>query len=43
MSLDPTALDMILNDLGSSWCAATVVMPSTDKGTPGAPNASCAP
>jgi hypothetical protein len=43
MSLDSAALNTVLNDLGTSWCAATDVMPSTDLGTPGAPNPSCAP
>ena len=42
MNLDPAAFDMDQNDLGANWCeTATEQIPSTDYGTPGAPNETC--
>jgi hypothetical protein len=44
MSLDPLALDSVLNDLVASWCVSFSAPygPGQDQGTPGFPNPSCA-
>lgn len=39
--LDPGKLDPSLNDDAANFCAATSLMDTGDKGTPGAPNSAC--
>lgn len=41
LSLDPAAIDPILNDDGANWCTATTTYGSGDEGTPGAANDTC--
>jgi hypothetical protein len=41
--LDPGSLDATANDADTTWCNGTDALASGDKGSPGAPNRSCAP
>ncbi len=41
MSLDPTAWDIVSNDVGANWCLGTGLYEANNSGTPGAPNPSC--
>jgi hypothetical protein len=40
-TLDPGYLSATLNNDESHFCAATTLMPSGDRGTPGSPNDTC--
>jgi hypothetical protein len=41
LSLDPAFLDASLNDDATHFCAGVALLPSGDRGTPGAPNPAC--
>ncbi|MCB9592776.1 MAG: lamin tail domain-containing protein [Sandaracinaceae bacterium] len=43
MSLDPSARDATMNDVGANWCPALLTRPydGVNAGTPGRPNPSC--
>ncbi len=41
-SLDPNHYSSTQNDVEGNWCVGTNVYHSTDRGTPGQPNPSCA-